>query len=137
MHASFTQILSRHVMGHAPLVRFSRSFATRDIPHRGHLSSSQSARALSTRMINRSPTNLSPLAHPVRRLWGSQQPRARLPLQGFTDEHEESIKGNLLETASKGRQPGDMMLRCNVASSSHVSHRPSRLITTLDNRHGS
>ena len=56
------------------------------------------------------------MAHPVRHLWGSQQPRARLPPQGFTDEQEEAIKANLLETAYKGRQPGDMMLRCNVSA---------------------
>lgn len=66
-------------------------------------------------MTTRRPANLSRLAHPVRHLWGSQQPRVRHPLQAFTDEQEEAIKANLLETAYKGRQPGDMMLRCNVS----------------------
>ncbi|KAF9653724.1 Mg2+ transporter protein cora-like protein [Thelephora ganbajun] len=65
-------------------------------------------------MPSRIPVNLSPIAHPVRHLWGTQQPRSRLPLQVFTDEQEEAIKANLLETAYKGRQPGDMMLRCTV-----------------------
>ena len=135
MHASFTQIFSSHVMGRVPLVRFSRPFATNVNSYLGHLSPSQSARTLPTRMTTRKPANLSRLAHPARHLWGSQQPRVRLPLQGFTDEQEEAIKANLLETAYKGRQPGDLMLRCNL--SPHISHRPSRLITNFHNRHNS
>ena len=62
------------------------------------------------------PINLPRLAPPVRHLWGSQRPRVRLPSQVFADEQEEAIKANLLETAYKGRQPGDMMLRCNFSS---------------------
>ena len=130
MHASVTQIFSSHVMGRVPLVRFSRPFTARVNPYMGHLSSYQSTRDFSVRMTSRIPTNLSHLPHPVRHLWGPQQPRARHPLQGFTDAQEEAIKANLLETAYKGRQPGDMMLRCNF-SPHHISHRPSQLIANL------
>lgn len=115
MHASFTQIFSNHVMGRAPLVRFSRSSAARVNPFRGHLSSTQSTRIISTRMARRTPVNLSHLPHPVRHFWGSQQPQARSPLQVLTNAQEDAIKASLLETAYKGRQPGDMMLRCNVS----------------------
>lgn len=114
MHASFTQVFSSHVMGCVPLVRLSRPFATRVNPSRGHLWPFQSARTFSTRITSRIPVNLSRLAHPVRHLWGQQQPRARLPPQTFADEQEEAIKANLLETAYRGGQPGDMMLRCNA-----------------------
>ena len=65
-------------------------------------------------MDRRTPVNLSHLPHPVRHFWGSQQPQARPPLQVLTNAQEEAIKASLLETAYKGRQPGDMMLRCNV-----------------------
>ena len=116
MHASFTLIFSSHVMGRVPLARFSRSSVAKVNPSRGHLSSTQSTRTLFTRVAGRSPVNLLHLPHPVRHLWGTQQPRARLPLQVFTDTQEEAIKASLLETAYKGRQPGDMMLRCNMFS---------------------
>lgn len=121
MHASVTQIFS-HVMGHAPLVRFSRPFATRANLYQGHLSPPKPARVLLTLMTSRNPVYLSRLAHPVRHLWGSQKPRGRLPLQVFTDEQEEAIKANLLETAYKGRQPGDLMLRCNVSHTLFPTH---------------
>lgn len=114
MHASFTQIFSSHVMGRVPLVRFSKSFTSRANPSQGHLSLSHLTRALSLRVTSRIPINLSRLDLPVRCLWGSQQPRLRLPSQVRADEQEEAIRANLLEVAYKGRQPGDMMLRCNV-----------------------
>lgn len=114
MHASSTRIFSNNVMGRVPLVRFSRSFTTRVNPSQGHLLSSHLARVLSLRMCSRTPINLSRLVLPVRHLWGSQQPRVRLPSQMLADEQEEAIKANLLETAYKGRQPGDMMLKCNA-----------------------
>jgi hypothetical protein len=134
MHVSFTRIFSNNVMGRVPLVRFSSSFTTRANPSQGHLSSSHLARIISLRMSSRNPINLPPLAVPVRHLWGSQPPRVRLPLQAFADEQEEAIKSNLLETAYKGRQPGDMMLRCNF---SPHSCQCSMLITNFDNRHHS
>lgn len=119
MHASFTQVFSSHVMGRVPLARFSRPFTARVNSSWGHLSPAQLTRTLSARMTSRIPVNLSHLHHPVRHLWNSQQPRARLPLQVFTDAQEEAIRANLLETAYKGRQPGDMMLRCNVSLPPH------------------
>jgi hypothetical protein len=135
MHASFTQTLSSHVMGRVPLVRFSRSFTTRINPSQGHLSPFRLARALSFRMTSRIPIN-SPLPTiPVRHLWNWKQSRSRIPSQVIADEREEAIKANLLELAYKGRQPGDMMLRCNV--SPYVSHQPWKLIANFDNRHHS
>ena len=136
MHASFTHTFSSHVMGCVPLVRFSRPFTTAVNLFQGHLSLAQSTRAPSFRMTSRIPINLSRLALPVRHLWGSQQPRVRLlPLQVFPDDQEEVIKANLLEVAYKGRQPSDMMLRCNVQP--NVSHKPPILITNIGNRHDS
>lgn len=115
MHVSFIQILSSNVMGRVPLARFSRSLTTRVNPFQGHLLPSHLARLLSLRMSSRIPINSPRLVLPVRHLWGSQQPRVRPPSQVFADEQEEAIKGKLLEIAYKGRQPGDMMLRCNVS----------------------
>ena len=116
MHAPFTQVFSSHVMGRVPLVRFSRPFAARVNPSQGHLSSIQSTRAISARVTSPIPVNLSHLLHPVRYLWSRQQHRPR-SLQGFADAEEAAIRVGILETVHKGRQPGDMMLRCNCLSS--------------------
>lgn len=65
-------------------------------------------------MSSRIPINLSRPTLPVRYLWGSRPPRPRFPFQEFADEQEEAIRANLLDLAYKGRQPGDMMLRCTI-----------------------